>query len=206
MVPLPDNNEITVKYTELIGHERANRHEYFNDELQRAYPVKLLLDGIVSEEERRKEHERIERKGGDVYILQASKQEQKVTQVVKHETDVSVEVKVDLPDIQSDFSELRGILGDADPKMEKELEKIEDSLDEVSADSDKEKLKKPMNKLGRFLKKLGDENSDFNKILKGTKKGVEIAQKVGRTYNKFAQWLALPQVPPVFLGKEKPKT
>ena len=27
-----------------------------------------------------------------------------------------------------------------------------------------------------------------------------IAQKVGKTYNKFAQWLALPQVPDLFLG------
>ena len=31
--------------------------------------------------------------------------------------------------------------------------------------------------------------------------GIETAQKVGKTYNKFAQWLALPVVPDLFLGK-----
>jgi len=33
------------------------------------------------------------------------------------------------------------------------------------------------------------------------KKGTEMAQKVGKTYNKFTQWLAMPQVPDLFLGK-----
>ncbi len=210
LVPLPDKSDITVEYEELIGHEHMRAPEIVVGKLRKRYKVSQLLDGIVSEAERRKDYERIEKKGGDVYLkviqAQATKQEQKVTQVAKQETTVSVDVKVDLPSIQFDFSDLRGILGDADPKTEKELDKIQDSLDEVSADSDKEKLKKPMNKLGRFLKKLGDEKSDFNKILKGTKKGVEIAQKVGRTYNKFAQWLALPQVPEVFLGKEKDRS
>ncbi len=28
---------------------------------------------------------------------------------------------------------------------------------------------------------------------------IEYAKKVGKTYNKFAQWLALPTVPDVFL-------
>ncbi len=59
-----------------------------------------------------------------------------------------------------------------------------------------------MNKLKRFLKKLGDENSDYGKILSGTKKGIETAQKLGRTYNKIGQWMGLPHIPDVLLGKE----
>ncbi len=57
-----------------------------------------------------------------------------------------------------------------------------------------------MNKMRRFLEKVADEDSDFHAAVKGAKKGVEMAQKVGKTYNKFAQWLALPQVPELFLG------
>ena len=84
------------------------------------------------------------------------------------------------------------------------MKEIQDNLDEVTADSKKEEFNKPFNKLGRFLKKLGDENSEINKIIKGTEKGVEIAQKVGRTYNKFLGWIpTLPKVPDFLLGKEK---
>ena len=51
------------------------------------------------------------------------------------------------------------------------------------------------------MQELGDENSKFNKIVKGSRKAVELAQKLGKTYNKFAQWRALPVVPDLFLGK-----
>lgn len=44
---------------------------------------------------------------------------------------------------------------------------------------------------------------ELSEAIKGAKKGVEMAQKVGKTYNKFAQWLALPQVPELFLGKQE---
>jgi hypothetical protein len=60
-----------------------------------------------------------------------------------------------------------------------------------------------MNKMRRFLEKLADEDSDFHKAIKGAKKGIEMAQKVGKTYNKFVQWLALRQVPDVFLDSRK---
>ncbi len=120
----------------------------------------------------------------------------KTSQVVK----VSIDIKVDLPAIQNGFAELKGTMSDFDPKLKDELNRIEDSLDEVSAEDDKKELKKSLNKLGRFLKKIDDENSDFHKAVKGAKNAIEMAQKVGKIYNKFAQWLALPQVPDLFLG------
>jgi ATP-dependent DNA helicase RecG len=115
---------------------------------------------------------------------------------LKTQETTDIEITIDLPAIQFDFSELRRILGETDPALKEELNRIEDSLDELSADADKEKLKKPFNKLGRLLRKLGDENSDINKTLKDTQKGIELAKKIAGTYNKFAQWLALPQAPP----------
>lgn len=95
---------------------------------------------------------------------------------------------------------MKEALSNAGPGLKNELKTIEDSLDEVSAEDDKKELKKPMSKMRRFLEKINDENSDIHKAIKATKKGVEIAQKVGKTYNKFAQWLVIPQVPDLFLG------
>jgi hypothetical protein len=121
---------------------------------------------------------------------------------------VDIDIKVDLPAFEADFHKLKNALedaGESDPKMTKELEKIEESMDELNLESGKKELVKPFKKIGRFLVNLGDEKSNFNKVLKSTKKGIELAQKVGKTYNKFAQWLALPPVPEVFLGKGKEK-
>lgn len=56
-----------------------------------------------------------------------------------------------------------------------------------------------MNKLAIIL--MGDENSERSKIIKRTKKGAKLAQEVAKTDNKIAHWLALPQVPDLFLGK-----
>lgn len=117
------------------------------------------------------------------------------------DVDISIDIKVDLPAIQDDFAELKDTIADVDPKLKEELNRIEDSLDDVTPESEKEKLAKPMNKMRRFLEKIADENSNFHKAVKGAKKGIEMTQKICKTYNKFAQWLALPQVPDLFLGK-----
>ncbi len=113
---------------------------------------------------------------------------------------VAVDLKVDLPAIQDGFAFLREVLAEADPALEPGLARIEDNLDAIPPGSDKKELVGPMNKMRRFLEKDGDEESDLHKAIKGTKKGIEMAQKVGKTYNKFAQWLALPQVPDLLLG------
>ncbi|WP_157860201.1 hypothetical protein [Methanosarcina acetivorans] len=44
-------------------------------------------------------------------------------------------------------------------------------------------------------------DSDYIKAIRGTQKGIEQAQKIGRTYVTLAQWLAMPQVPDLLLGK-----
>ncbi len=110
-----------------------------------------------------------------------------------------------LPGFQDDFHELKELLIKSLPGSRESLKEISDSLDQLRADSvkkDKEKLTEPMNKMRRFLKNITEKNSDLYKVLKKTKKGIEKAQKVGKTYNKFVQWLALPQVPDIFLGKD----
>ena len=114
---------------------------------------------------------------------------------------VNIDLKIDLPQILVEFDNLKDQLENLSPKLDTYLDKIQDSLDELSTNSDKDRIAKPFNKLYRFLEKLSDPNSDYTKVITGTQKGIELAQKVGRTYNKFAQWLAMPQVPDLFLGK-----
>ncbi|MCP4155744.1 MAG: hypothetical protein GY757_48915, partial [bacterium] len=49
MVPLPGNSLVAVPYSELTGYELAGRDEYFSGKLGKAFSIKLLLNGIVSE-------------------------------------------------------------------------------------------------------------------------------------------------------------
>ncbi len=216
LVSLPDNPEITVEYEELTGYEASGKPEIFIGKLRKGYSVSLLLDGIEEPGERISEYTKISREGGgDIYInfdqeiIQQNKQEQKVTQVtaVKQETNIAIDIdiKLDLPALKHDFFKLKDELAELakkDPHLAEELKDITNHLDELSLKTKKKELTNPLNKMGRFLEKLGDKDSRLSKILAGTKKGIESAQKLGRTYNKFAQWLALPQLPDVIVGKK----
>jgi small GTP-binding protein len=202
-VPLPDSDKVTVDYEELTGLERMGTKEFDVGKLGKRFSVALLLDGIEKPEARKKEMEHAPLKQDIVFspvMIQDS------TQIQKQETTVSIDIDIDisveLPALQFDFSELKELLEERDPKLEKQLEKIEDGLDILTGRSSPQELAPPLNKMGRFLLKAVEPDSKLNKILTGTKKGIETAQMVGRTYNKFAQWLALPQVPDAFLGKD----
>jgi small GTP-binding protein len=119
-------------------------------------------------------------------------------------TNINIDLKVDLPKLQKDFSDIKEEienLKDIDAKITNELDKIQDILDEMGPESSKDKFNKPMNKLSRFIQKLNNPNSEYNKIISESQKSIESAQKLGRTYNKFAQWLAMPQIPDLFLAK-----
>lgn len=202
-VPLPDNEKFALEYAELVGYELEGKEDYFVGKLRKSYSVLQLLNGIEKPEERMKKYE--SDRSMKIEFSPHIEVSPEMSQKTDVRTDVHVETKIEtylnvyLPTLKSQFDEFKDEVADADPKIEKELEKIEDSLDEVSSKSKKESLIKPMNKLGRFLQKLGDENSNLHKIVAGTKKGIQIAQKVAKTYNKFAQWLALPQMPDLFL-------
>jgi hypothetical protein len=203
LVPLPDNDEIAIEYEELIGYEQMGKDDYTVGKSRKTYSVKELLNGIEKEEERR-----MKTKGGDNInidihdlVVDSGKSEVHVEQ--KTNININIDIEVDLPAIQTGFADLKDLMleSNPDPNLERKLKEIGDSLDEVNAETRKEKLNKPLNKVGRFLKELEDKNSKYHKSISGTKKGIDMAQKLGKTYNKFAQWLALPQVPDLFLGK-----
>ena len=169
--------------------------------------VSLLLDGYIKREERNGYDETSKQLGQTFVFSPKFITNLEANQIVEAEqkTDINininVDLKIELPRIQTDFDMLRNEIKNSNPELKSEMDEIQNSLDEVSANNEKESLKKPFNKLYRFLDKLSDPNSDYNKVITGTQKGIELAQKVGRTYNKFAQLLAMPQVPDLFLGK-----
>ncbi|UCH96323.1 MAG: hypothetical protein JSV88_05570, partial [Candidatus Aminicenantes bacterium] len=198
-VPLPDNPKIAVNYLHLLRLERMGQTEFLPEKAERNYNVKELLEGIKPEKERQKEVVQLEREGKIVF-QQNIQQIQQTRTEVHTEVNVEVNLSVDLPVIREDFSDLKELLESKNPELSGKLKEIMDSLDEVTPKSSPEKLSKPMNKLGRFLKKLGDEKSDTGKLLKGIEKGIDIGRKVAKTYNKFAQWIpGLPVIPDVFL-------
>jgi len=206
-VPLPDNDDFTIEYEELIGYEQMNKDDYTAGKLRKTYSVKELLNGIVSEEERKKEYEKVSKQGGNVYLKQEIKQEQKVEQLnvqeqnATQEVNIKIDLKIELPAIQSDFRKFKREVSKLDEELKEELDDLEKNLLEITPTSEQSKINKAVNKLSSFMQELNDEKSKFNEIVKGTKKGIELAQKLGKTYNKFAQWLALPQVPDLFLGE-----
>jgi uncharacterized phage infection (PIP) family protein YhgE len=172
--------------------------------------ISLLLDGYKRREERFDEYERDEnlRKLMQNIVISPNfnlKAEANPVITVEQKTnvnvDVNIDLKTDLPQIRAEFDKLKDELENLNSKLDSDLDKIQDSFDETSANPKQEELVRPFNKLYRLLDKLSDPDSNYNKAIRGTQKGIEQAQKLGKTYNKFAQWLAVPQVPDLFLGK-----
>jgi predicted HTH transcriptional regulator len=74
------------------------------------------------------------------------------------------------------------------------LDSFQEKKEKVEVDFDVK------NELRRLLKKFADKDSDFHKNIISSKKGMDTAEKLAESYNKFAQWLSgLPMVPGLFL-------
>jgi len=142
-------------------------------------PISLLLDGYKRKEERLKEYEELYG-NRPVFVIsstaQAHSEANPKTNVkqntnVKQTSSVVVNLNIDLPLIQREFDNLKEELENLNPKLDSDLDKIQDSFDELNPNSDQEKLAKPLNKLNRFLIKLSDPESEYNKIITGTENG-----------------------------------
>ncbi|PAV12530.1 hypothetical protein ASJ81_05925 [Methanosarcina spelaei] len=201
-------------YEKLLKAEMENENTIQCHESYKHVPISVLLNGYKRKEERLNEYEHGETFRNLMQKIVVSpnivvkseatpitKIEQKTNFDVDVNVNINIDLNIDLPQIRTEFNNLKDELEDLDPKIDSEMEKIQDSFDEINTNSDQKKLIKPLNKLNRFLVKLSDPDSNYSKLITGTEKGIELAQKLGRTYNKFAQWLAMPTVPDLFLGK-----
>jgi ATP-dependent DNA helicase RecG len=113
----------------------------------------------------------------------------------KEKVQEDFDIKSELSVLRSHFDDLREALQDADMRLKKGLDKVEESLNTVTGESPKEKFNKPLNELRRFLKQFTDRDSSSHNIIATSKKGMDTAGKLADSYNKFAQWLSgLPMV------------
>ena len=85
----------------------------------------------------------------------------------------------------------------------KELENAAEDLKEAETITNPEEIKRKglLGNVTQILEDLGNKDSKLHRVISGIDKGVEIAQKMGKTYNKIGQWAALPIIPDFFLGK-----
>jgi glycine cleavage system regulatory protein len=198
-------------YEDLLEAEMANVEDFRCIKSFKLISISSLLEGYKRREEKFNEYKYDENSkqllvqkvviSPNIMVKSEANPIIKAEQKTTVNVDINIDLKIDLPLIQTEFDDLKDELESLNPKLDSDLDKIQDNLDELSPNSDKKELVKPLNKLNRFLIKLNDPDSDYNKIITGTQKGIEQAQKLGKTYNKFAQWLAMPQVPDLFLGK-----
>ncbi len=189
-------------YEDLLEAEKTNVKNVQCHKTYKERSISLLLDGYKRREERFREYDELSGRFGQTFVISPkfmanfeANQIMRAEQKTDVNVNVNIDLKIDLPQIRTEFDNLKDELEDLNPKIDNDLEKIQDSLDEINTNSDKKEFVKPLNKLNRFLVRLGDPNSEYNKFVKGTQKGIEYAQKLGRTYNKFAPWIGMPKVP-----------
>ncbi|MCP4149181.1 MAG: hypothetical protein GY757_15650 [bacterium] len=115
--------------------------------------------------------------------------------VLKQTANIDIDINVELPAMQTNFEELKDFMLEHNPGLQKKLQALEDSLDKIHPGSKKENMTGPMNKLGRFLKKLSEKDSEYGKLISGKRKGIEYAQKLGMAYDNVAQFIGMPQLP-----------
>ncbi len=111
------------------------------------------------------------------------------------------DISIELAAVRENVDQVKDFFIEMSPELSRKLVEIGDSWDAIHPDSDPGEYIAPMAKLGRFLKKCADEKSDYNKLIKNSPKSMEVVGELCEAYNKFAQWLALPQITEPFTGK-----
>lgn len=112
---------------------------------------------------------------------------------------INIEFKQEISKLQSDILTLKSLLTPDVPEViKKEIELIDHELLESSNNS-AQVNKTPFTRIKRLFEQLTDDNSQFSKAVKKSKKLKNSLQKVGKAYNKVAEWLALPVIPKALL-------
>jgi len=111
-------------------------------------------------------------------------------------TDIVANINTELPKLQEEFDGLKDILADVLPeKMVSKMKSAGEALDSVTPQSSDEKKNSALNKVARFLKQFGDEESETNKVIKGMKSGAGYIKKGIKLYNKIAPFVGLIPIP-----------
>lgn len=116
---------------------------------------------------------------------------------------VNINISCELEKLQAEIFNIKELLESANDVIREEINDIDKELMDFSEENieDIKKRKSTFKKIARLLKKCNDPNSDLNKIIVTSKEAIIKVQNTAKIYNKFAQWLAIPQVPDCFLGE-----
>ncbi|CAD0009385.1 leucine-rich repeat domain-containing protein [Flavobacterium salmonis] len=109
-----------------------------------------------------------------------------------------VEMRLEFPDLQKKLLGLK--IDDETPEdLKRELEVIDTELLNIDMEELESVDKKPFKRIKRLFEQMTNEESSLNEAIKKSKHLKENLQGLGKSYNKFAQWLALPVIPNIFL-------
>ena len=119
------------------------------------------------------------------------------------QAEAHVDFTVELPALQDNFSAFKRMMSSQEPALADDLKQIENELAAVDphAGARQEVTLAPFTKLRGLLNEINDGDSTLHHAVKASKKAIETAQKLGKSYNKVAQWLILPTIPDLFLGE-----
>lgn len=183
-------------YLELITGELKGEPEIQCTKKLNMVPLSKLLDGYEGKRNRHKRYFADER------IVNVFQPHIEVNPNINVTTNVDFDIKIDLPAIQAEFLRFKRAVAEVDDELDNELKEelqgVEDDLLGITPSSDEGKINRAMNKLSLFMQNLGDEDSKLNRMIKGSKRGIELAQGLAGHFNKFATGLGLSQVPNMF--------
>jgi internalin A len=156
-VPLPDNNQVTVKYQELIGLKKMGKAHIPIGILGKEYAIKQLLDGIEQEEERM---EIVSQEGGSThYHIQKSEvtigtSTKEVKDMSTKINDRSTKIGTQLNDGSIVYGDVTGVVAD---KIKNSFNKVDSSN---LSDNLKEILKNLTTEVGKISKHLSKEQGE----------------------------------------------
>lgn len=127
--------------------------------------------------------------------------------VITSNISVDFNLKYEINALQKEFLGLKEQINTTNNSVKDEIDKVDSELLKLDSNNVEEvkKNKHVFHRLRRLLEQVNDSNSDFNKTISLTKGGIKKAQQLAKIYNRFAQWLFLPQVPDIFLGGKDEK-
>ncbi len=174
--------ELWLDERKIVNHV-LNNQPYYNDITNQNLPLQPVINIY-----------QIQVSGNQPVIIGG--QDNRLTQNIFNFKDCNLDLQGSLNDLVRQF-EKKDLKEDAI-----ELAEAVEILEEVEGASKEEVKKKGIAKrLRRIVEDLGDDKSSLGKAIKGVKHGASIAQDIGKQYNKIAQWLGMPQVPGLFLGR-----
>ncbi|MCP4151325.1 MAG: hypothetical protein GY757_26510, partial [bacterium] len=141
MVPLPDkpadNKPLALEYDELISLECMGISVLPVGKLNKNYDIKQLLNGVVSESDRKAEQMERAKTGVNTYIAKNLTVIHKANINQETTIDIKVDINIELPALQGDFDELKKLLVKQDAGLREELKELGDYLDSVHPGNDK---------------------------------------------------------------------